>query len=106
MAISRAQLLKELLPGLNALFGLEYAKYGEEAAEIFETESSDRNRNQVKQTRYYRNSNRTEIEKNSILSKLGSKPQYCQLDSFLQPRLQMSIKSLKSLQNSKNEHFE
>ena len=30
MAISRAQLLKELLPGLNALFGLEYAKYGEE----------------------------------------------------------------------------
>ena len=35
MAISRAQLLKELLPGLNALFGLEYAKYGEEAAEIF-----------------------------------------------------------------------
>lgn len=42
MAISRAQLLKELLPGLNALFGLEYAKYGDEAAAIFETESSDR----------------------------------------------------------------
>jgi len=42
MAISRAQLLKELLPGLNALFGLEYQKYGDEAAEIFETESSDR----------------------------------------------------------------
>ena len=42
MAISRAQLLKELLPGLNALFGLEYAKYGEEHAQIFETESSDR----------------------------------------------------------------
>ena len=42
MAISRAQLLKELLPGLNALFGMEYAKYGEEHAEIFETESSDR----------------------------------------------------------------
>jgi hypothetical protein len=42
MAISRAQLLKELLPGLNALFGLEYAKYGEEHAEIFETESSER----------------------------------------------------------------
>jgi hypothetical protein len=42
MAISRAQLLKELLPGLNALFGLEYAKYGDEAAQIFETESSDR----------------------------------------------------------------
>ena len=39
-----------------------------------------------KQTRYYRNSNRTQIEKNSILSKLESKPQYCQLDSFLQPR--------------------
>jgi len=42
MAISRAQLLKELLPGLNALFGLEYAKYGEEHKEIFETEDSDR----------------------------------------------------------------
>jgi hypothetical protein len=42
MAISRAQLLKELLPGLNALFGLEYEKYGDEAAEIFESESSDR----------------------------------------------------------------
>ena len=42
MAISRAQLLKELLPGLNALFGLEYARYGEETKEIFETESSDR----------------------------------------------------------------
>lgn len=42
MAISRAQLLKELLPGLNALFGLEYAKYGEEHTEIFDTESSDR----------------------------------------------------------------
>ena len=40
MAISRAQLLKELLPGLNALFGLEYAKYGEEHAEIFEAETS------------------------------------------------------------------
>ena len=42
MAISRAQLLKELLPGLNALFGLEYAKYSEETREIFDTESSDR----------------------------------------------------------------
>jgi len=42
MAISRAQLLKELLPGLNALFGLEYAKYGEEHKEVFETETSDR----------------------------------------------------------------
>jgi len=42
MAISRAQLLKELLPGLNALFGMEYAKYGEEHAEIYETESSER----------------------------------------------------------------
>ena len=42
MAISRAQLLKELLPGLNALFGLEYKKYGEEHREIFETETSER----------------------------------------------------------------
>ena len=42
MAISRSQLLKELLPGLNALFGLEYSKYGEEHKEIFETETSDR----------------------------------------------------------------
>jgi hypothetical protein len=42
MAISRAQLLKELLPGLNALFGLEYAKYGEEHKEIYETEKSER----------------------------------------------------------------
>ncbi len=42
MAISRAQLLKELLPGLNALFGMEYATYGEEHKEIFETETSER----------------------------------------------------------------
>jgi hypothetical protein len=42
MAISRAQLLKELLPGLNALFGLEYARYGEEHKEIFDTETSER----------------------------------------------------------------
>lgn len=42
MAISRAQLLKELLPGLNALFGLEYKKYGEEHKEIFEQETSER----------------------------------------------------------------
>jgi hypothetical protein len=42
MAISRAQLLKELLPGLNALFGLEYARYGEEHTEIYETETSER----------------------------------------------------------------
>jgi len=42
MAISRAQMLKELLPGLNALFGLEYNKYEDEHAEIYETESSDR----------------------------------------------------------------
>jgi hypothetical protein len=41
-AISRAQLLKELLPGLNALFGLEYERYGEEWKELFEIESSDR----------------------------------------------------------------
>jgi hypothetical protein len=42
MAISRAQLLKELLPGLNALFGMEYARYGEEHKEIYETEKSER----------------------------------------------------------------
>ena len=42
MAISRAQLLKELLPGLNALFGLEYSRYGEEHKEIYEQETSER----------------------------------------------------------------
>jgi phage major head subunit gpT-like protein len=42
MAISRAQLLKELLPGLNALFGLEYATYGEQHKEIYTTETSER----------------------------------------------------------------
>jgi hypothetical protein len=42
MAISRAQLLKELLPGLNALYGLEYARYGEEHKEFYETEKSER----------------------------------------------------------------
>ena len=42
MAISRAQLAKELEPGLNALFGMEYDRYENEHAEIFETESSDR----------------------------------------------------------------
>jgi hypothetical protein len=42
MAISRSQLLKELLPGLNALFGLEYKRYGEEHKEIYETEASER----------------------------------------------------------------
>ena len=42
MAISRAQLAKELEPGLNALFGMEYDRYENETAEIFETESSDR----------------------------------------------------------------
>jgi hypothetical protein len=42
MAISRAQLLKELLPGLNALFGLEYKRYAEEHKEIYETETSER----------------------------------------------------------------
>jgi hypothetical protein len=42
MAISRAQLLKELLPGLNALFGLQYATYGEEHKELYETEKSER----------------------------------------------------------------
>jgi len=42
MAISRAQMLKELLPGLNALFGLEYDKYEDEHELIYETESSER----------------------------------------------------------------
>jgi hypothetical protein len=42
MAITRSQLLKELEPGLNALFGLEYDRYDNEHAEIFDTESSDR----------------------------------------------------------------
>jgi hypothetical protein len=42
MAITRAQLVKELEPGLNALFGLEYSRYDNEHAEIFDTESSDR----------------------------------------------------------------
>jgi hypothetical protein len=42
MAISRAQLLKELLPGLNALFGMEYSRYGEEHKELYETEKSER----------------------------------------------------------------
>ncbi len=42
MAISRAQLMKELLPGLNALFGLEYKRYADEHTEIFDVENSDR----------------------------------------------------------------
>ena len=42
MAISRAQLAKELEPGLNALFGMEYARYENQHAEIYTTESSDR----------------------------------------------------------------
>jgi len=42
MAISRAQLLKELLPGLNALFGMEYKRYGEEHKELYEQETSER----------------------------------------------------------------
>ena len=42
MAISRAQLVKELEPGLNALFGLEYKRYENEAGQIFDNESSDR----------------------------------------------------------------
>jgi len=42
MAITRSQMLKELVPGLNALFGLEYARYGEEHKEIFEITSSER----------------------------------------------------------------
>ena len=40
VAITRAELLKELLPGLNALFGMEYSKYGEEHEEIFEAAAS------------------------------------------------------------------
>ena len=42
MAISRSQLLKELLPGLNALFGMEYKRYAEQHKEIYETETSER----------------------------------------------------------------
>ena len=42
MAISRAQMLKELLPGLNGLFGLEYSRYEAQHTEIYETESSNR----------------------------------------------------------------
>lgn len=42
MAITRAQLLKELLPGLNGLFGLEYSRYGEEHKELYDIEKSDR----------------------------------------------------------------
>ena len=42
MAISRAQMLKELLPGLNALFGLEYQKYDDEHTLIYETENSEK----------------------------------------------------------------
>ena len=42
MAINRAQLAKELEPGLNALFGLEYERYEQEHTEIFDQESSDR----------------------------------------------------------------
>ena len=42
MAISRAQMMKELLPGLNALFGMEYSNYEDESRMIYETENSDR----------------------------------------------------------------
>ena len=42
MAVSRAQLMKELLPGLNALFGMEYKRYEQEHTQIFDNESSDR----------------------------------------------------------------
>ena len=42
MAISRSQLVKELEPGLNALFGLEYKNYASEHAQIFDQENSDR----------------------------------------------------------------
>lgn len=42
MAISRANMIKELIPGLNALFGLEYARYDNEHEALYDTESSDR----------------------------------------------------------------
>jgi hypothetical protein len=42
MALARAQLVKELEPGMNALFGLEYKNYADVWSEIFETETSDR----------------------------------------------------------------
>ncbi len=42
MAISRGQLVKELEPGLNALFGLEYKRYENQHLEIFDVETSDR----------------------------------------------------------------
>lgn len=42
MAISRAQLLKQLIPGLNALFGMEYQRYGEQHKEIYDIENSER----------------------------------------------------------------
>ena len=42
MAISRGQLVKELEPGLNALFGLEYKRYENQHAQIFDSENSDR----------------------------------------------------------------
>ena len=47
MAISRAQLLKELLPGLNALFGLEYEKYEDEHTQVYEVENSERSFEEV-----------------------------------------------------------
>ena len=52
MAISRSQLAKELEPGLNALFGLEYKRYENEHAEIFDTETSDRAFEEEGQSRY------------------------------------------------------
>ena len=48
MAISRAQLVKELEPGLNALFGLEYKQYADEWSEVFDTETSDRATNEAR----------------------------------------------------------
>ena len=48
MAISRAQMLKELLPGLNALFGLEYERYDDEHTMIYDTESSPGSLKKVK----------------------------------------------------------
>jgi len=69
MAISRSQMLKELLPGLNALFGQEYERYGEEHREIYDTESSERSfEEEVKLDVYY-------IEKIGPYAKIAD---YCQ----------------------------
>ena len=69
MAISRAQLLKELLPGLNALFGMEYSRYGEEHSEIYESETSERS-----------------FEEETKLSGFGQAP-----DSFVSSKLRSDV---------------